>query len=134
MEIFRADEVPSSHTNGTAEKRWHYGSVAEPFRIVLTEIPPGHIQNEHKHDHLLDVVYVLEGQVHIYQRDGDKLREEILNAGDVACFKPPEFHNVANKGTASARTLTLKMIRDTTIPLDVLDKLFKSDWIGYIGE
>jgi quercetin dioxygenase-like cupin family protein len=134
MDIFRADKAPFSHTNGTAERRWHYGSATQGFRIVVTEIPPGHVQNEHRHDHLLDVIYVLEGQVQVYQRCDGELRKETLSAGDIACFEPPEFHNVANKSTAPARTLTLKVTKDTAVPLDVLDKLFKGDWIGYISE
>lgn len=99
--------------------------------MVITEIPPGHIQNEHKHEFLLDVIYVLEGQIQVYQRSDGQLCEETLGAGDIVCFSPPKFHNVANKCQAVARTLTLKVAQDPTLPLDVLDKLFASDWIGY---
>jgi len=134
MDIFRADKAAFSHTNGTAERRWHYGSAGQGFRIVITEIPPGHVQNEHRHDHLFDVVYVVEGEVHISQRCAGVLREEALRAGDIACFEPPEFHNMANKSSAIARTLTLKVPKDSTIPLEVLVKVFENDWIGYVGE
>jgi quercetin dioxygenase-like cupin family protein len=134
MDIFRVIEAPFSHTNGTAEKRWHFGSAAQGFRIVVTEIPPGHVQNEHRHERLLDIIYVLEGQIQVYQRRDGELREETLQAGDIVCFEPPEFHNVANKSAALARTMTLKMTRDSTILPEALDHLFDSDWIGYNSE
>ena len=132
MKVFRADEVPSAQINGTAETRLYYESATQGFRIVVTTIPPGHVQNEHRHEYLLDIIYVLEGQVQVSQRSDGILLEETLGKGDMVCFSPPVFHNVANKGTEPARTLTLKMIADTSFSPAELEKLFKTDWIGNV--
>jgi quercetin dioxygenase-like cupin family protein len=133
MKVFRVDEVPSAKINGTAESRLYYESPEQGFRIVVTTIPPGHTQNEHRHDYLLDIIYVLEGQVQVSERSGGIFLEETLECGDMVCFMPPAFHNVANKSTETARTLTLKMVTDSGISPDEFVKLFKTDWIGNVG-
>ena len=132
MKVFRAAEVPFAQTNGTAETRLYYESAAQGFRVVVTTIPPGHVQNEHRHEYLLDIIYVLEGHVQVSQCTDGILLEETLGEGDMVCFSPPVFHNVANKGTEPARTLTLKMIADVSISPAELEKLFKTDWIGNV--
>ena len=67
------------------------------------------------------------------ERSGGIFLEETLECGDMVCFMPPAFHNVANKSTETARTLTLKMVTDSGISPDEFVKLFKTDWIGNVG-
>ena len=103
MKVFRADEVPSAQTNGTAETRLYYESPEQGFRIVVTTIPPGHTQNEHRHVYLLDIIYVLEGQVQVSERSDGILLEETLGEGDMVCFAP----SVTMQGGASPESIII---------------------------
>lgn len=133
MEIFRKDEVPTRRVPGDPEVRWYYTAADEAFKIVVTHLPPGHVQNEHRHDHLLDIVYVVEGQIRVYERREDGISDAILSAGDLACFAPPYTHNTANLSATAAITLTLKILEQSSPPLDFIKGIFDRDWIGYDG-
>jgi quercetin dioxygenase-like cupin family protein len=131
MEIFRRESLPVINMNGSDETRRYYEFSHRGFVIVETCIPPGHVQNEHRHDQLLDIMFVLEGEIRVSQREDGIVHEETLNEGDMICFAPPVFHNVANVSNEPARTLTLKMRADSTRSAQDLARLFKSDWTGY---
>lgn len=132
MEILRCADVPFQNPGKGDEMRRYYELAHRGFRIVETLMPPGHVQNEHRHDQLLDILFVLTGQVTIAQRTNGVLREEILSAGDLVCFSPPFFHNVVNKSDQPARTLTLKMTAADVESGQAMAELFRTDWIGYV--
>jgi quercetin dioxygenase-like cupin family protein len=131
MEILRDGAVPVVRMEGSGEYREYYQSSQHGFRIVVTHFPAGHVQNEHRHNYLLDITYVLEGAVQAIERREGILSEVTLNSGDLVCFAPPLFHNIANRGNAPARTLTLKMLRDRSISSEKFERLLEDDWIGY---
>jgi quercetin dioxygenase-like cupin family protein len=131
MEILRGGDVPFKRSESSAETRRYYELAQHGFRLVETQMPPGHVQNEHRHDQLLDIILVLEGVVQVTQREDGVIREDILHAGDMACFSPPFFHNIANPSEQPARTLTLKIRADSGLSPDAVAKLFQTDWIGY---
>jgi quercetin dioxygenase-like cupin family protein len=131
MEILRRNEVPFKNPGKGAEMRRYYELPHRGFRIVETLMPPGHVQNEHRHAELLDIMLVVEGEVAVTERTNDVLHEETLREGDMICFSPPSYHNVTNKSGAPARTFTLKMSGRTDRPAEEIAELFRTDWIGY---
>lgn len=133
MEILRKNAVPTNHINGSDEIRRYYESSTGTFRIVVTHIPPGHVQNEHRHEHLLDIIYVVDGKVDVSERRDGTLTEITLDAGDMACFTPPFFHNLANRGSIPATTLTLKITGNSEVSPESMKEIFEGDWIGHGG-
>ena len=79
MEILRRASVPFVTMDGGAETRRYYEQAQHGYRLVETTMPPGHVQNEHRHDQLLDITLVLEGEVRVTQRENDELHEEVLH-------------------------------------------------------
>ncbi len=131
MDIIRRGDIPLVPTDGSDETRRYYDYPRHGFRVVETCLPPGHVQNEHRHAELLDVTLVIEGEIQVTRRREGVLVEETLKEGDMVRFAPPDFHNVANKSGETARTLTLKMRRDSGLSPEALTRLFKTDWYGY---
>lgn len=131
MEILRKDEVPSNYINGSSEVRWYYESPVAPFRVVVTNVPSGHVQNEHRHKYLTEIVYVTQGRVDVSERRNGSVTEVTLGPGDMVCFSPPHFHNMANRSAESATTVTIKLIVDERVAPGQENEIFKTDWIGY---
>lgn len=131
MELFRRDEVPTRRIPGDPEVRWYYTSPSDDFKVVVTQLPPGYVQNEHRHEHLLDIIYVVAGQVDVYERCAGDIVEATLSVGDMACFLPPCSHNMINRTSEPATTLTIKIVGSKRLDPDALKGIFDRDWIGY---
>lgn len=131
MEVFKEDEVPARYIENSTEFRKYYGSSSDAFKIVITHVPPGHMQNEHSHKYLLDIVYVIEGTVRVYERANDVISSATLRAGDMVSFEPPFSHNMSNPGDVPATTLTMKIVGRKEIPEGLAEDIFDHDWIRY---
>ena len=127
MQIIRQRDAPTKELG--REQRWYYQS--EQLRVVITRIPPGHVQNEHRHEHLYDAVYVLEGEVEVSERLDGVLRSETVSAGDFVVFSPGPHHNVANRPSAPAVTLTLKFSPDLRLDAEAFNALCETDWYSF---
>ncbi|MGH2967155.1 MAG: cupin domain-containing protein [Solirubrobacterales bacterium] len=124
MEIHRYETVP--HELRGAEVRDQYDS--EHFRIVVTHIPAGHVQNEHRHTHLYDITWVVDGEVEVSERDGDVVASAVLRPGDLVVCSPGRFHNIANRSLGPATLLTLKFVRPTRLTPKQFADLCQGDW------
>ena len=129
MHIFYKSTVPS-HQLGE-ERRYYYQSNPHNFRFVLTEMPPGHIQNEHSHDVFLEIHFILAGEVEVTERVDGEVKRVVLGKGDLVCLDPPHSHNLANHSkTDPATILTLKVPEHMVTPQEFAE-LCESDWFGY---
>jgi len=117
------------------EIRWYYkdlitlfGEVV-PAKVIVTEIPPGHIQPFHTHDNVHEITVVDEGS--IMAVDSNDLKEEdrarlleigvILNQGDMVIEDPNVRHTVLNHTRDYATMTTVQVAR---IPIEK----FSADW------
>jgi len=92
-------------------------------------MPAGHVQNEHRHEELYDVTYVLEGEIEVSERANGDTRTENVASGDLVVFEPGPFHNVANRSDAHALTLTFKIARRPDLDSADFERLCETDWI-----
>lgn len=130
MQILRRDSAPMRDLGD--EERYYYQS--DQLRMVITHIPAGHVQNEHRHESLYDTTYVLEGEVEVSERVGDKLRIEQLQAGDMVACAPGTYHNVANRSDRPAKLLTLKYLKLDELSGQAFADLCERDWVGLPAE
>jgi quercetin dioxygenase-like cupin family protein len=116
------------------EIRWYYTELATgqgeaiPLKIIITEIPAGHVQPFHTHENIHEVSVVLKGQITVI--DSEDLVEEdqadikgngtILNREDVVIESPGFRHTVANFSDQPATFITHQTIRT--------DAEFVPDW------
>lgn len=124
MKVIRRQDAPSRHLG--QEQRWSY--QGEQVRVVITRIPPGHVQNEHRHDKMYDATYVLEGEVEMSERLDGELRWETVRKDDFVVFAPGPSHNIANRSDVDAVMLTLKFVRDPNIDAAFFQTLCETDW------
>ena len=94
------------------------GGKKLPFRFIITDIPPGHIQPFHKHKNLHELTIVLEGD--ILYIESDKLSESQssrnkikktgmrLSVGDLVIDDKIKRHTVANFSKSYARMITIQ--------------------------
>ena len=94
------------------------GNKKLPFRFIITDIPPGHIQPFHTHQNLHEVTIVLNGN--IWYIENEKLseiasnRSELkkkgvgLSVGDLVIDDKIKRHTVANFSRAYARMITIQ--------------------------
>jgi quercetin dioxygenase-like cupin family protein len=120
----------------TAEERTYFELPDGGIRAVITRMPPGRVQNMHRHVALLDITYVIEGEIVAIERDhtGNE-REERLEPGDWVVFSPPAYHNLRNASSdRAAMTLTIKKLRDGTYcDADTFAELCTTDWVPFSG-
>lgn len=100
------------------------------FKVVITDIPPGHIQNLHHHDVLYDVAYVLSGEVVAVGGVGAEATEVVLSTGDLVEFEPSVPHTFRNDSASMARMLTLKIAAHVGLGRQGFDRLIADDWHG----
>lgn len=125
MQIVRQPDAPSEELG--RERRWYYQS--EQLRVVITRIPSGHVQNEHRHEKMYDATYILEGEVEVSERVDDEVSCETATAGDFVVFAPGPYHNIANHSGSDAVMLTLKFVHDPDLEADAFRALCKTDWL-----
>lgn len=118
------------------EIRYYFKDVASangeklPAKIVITEIPPGHVQPFHAHDTVHEVSTVDEGEIVAIESDTleesevNFIREQgtALREGDMMVADPGKKHTIANLSKAYARFTTIQVARD--IPYEQ----FSADW------
>lgn len=124
MKVLHKSDAPAEMLGDEARRRY----TADHLRIVVTDIPAGHVENEHSHDRLGEAIWVLAGEVEISERDAGGVTTETIREGDLVVFGPGRFHNVANRSASPARMLTVKF----ATPLDLETTDF-ADWRGYDG-
>ena len=122
MKILHQSDAPLEMLGDEPRRRY----TTNHLRVVITDIPAGHVENEHRHDRLGEAIWVLAGEVEIWERDADGVTTETIGEGDLVVFSPGRFHNVANRSTMPARMLTVKF----AVPLDIETTDF-ADWRGY---
>jgi quercetin dioxygenase-like cupin family protein len=120
------------HERHGDELRDYYDSTH--FRIVVTHLPPGHVQNEHRHERLYDITWVIDGEIEISERTTDGPSSAVLHAGDLAVCEPGPLHNVANRSAMPATTLTLKIVRPADLSRAEFAELCRVDWYPATGE
>lgn len=125
--------LPSSRKNlrtmlGKAKKnkfevRYDYDLIKAagkklPFRFIITDIPPGHVQPFHTHQNLHEVTIVLDGEV--WYIESDKLSEitsdkselkkkaKKLSEGDLVVDDRIKRHTVANFSKSYVRMITIQ--------------------------
>ncbi len=125
MQIIRQIDTPSEELG--RERRWYYQT--EQLRVVITKIPAGHVQNEHRHEKMYDATYILEGEVEVSERIDGQVRHETAKAGDFVVFAPGPYHNIANQSGSEAVMLTLKFVRDPDLEAESFRALCKTDWL-----
>ncbi len=103
-----------------------------PFRFIITDIPPGHIQPFHKHKALHELTIVLEGE--IFYIESDKFSEETstkneikksgikLTEGDLVIDDKIKRHTIANFSKEYARMITIQSAKKSGTNL-------VTDWI-----
>ena len=102
-----------------------------PIKLIITEIPPGHIQPFHTHEKIHEATTVIAGKIVAIdsERLETKNQEEIFSKGtsleeDETIVEDPNIrHTVANFGEQYAVIYTIQAAR---IPFSN----FESDWIG----
>ena len=89
-----------------------------PFRFIITDIPPGHVQPFHKHKALHELTIVLAGE--IFYIESNKLSEETstkseikksgikLTEGDLVIDDKIKRHTIANFSKTYARMITIQ--------------------------
>jgi quercetin dioxygenase-like cupin family protein len=102
-----------------------------PIKIIVTEIPPGHVQPFHTHQKIHEATTVIEGSITVIDsneiKTEDKKRIEnegvVLNKWETVVEDPEIRHTVAN---LSQKYATMYTIQSARIPFEE----FKEDWIG----
>lgn len=103
-----------------------------PFRFIITDIPPDHVQPFHKHKDSHELTIVLDGSVS-YIESGElsetassksdlRKKEKKLSTGDLVIDDTNRRHTIANFSDSYARMITIQyakkkgadMIRDWT--------------------
>jgi len=100
-----------------------------PAKVIVTEIPPGHIQPFHTHDNVHEITVVDEGS--IMAVDSNDLKEEdraklleigtVLEQGDMVIEDPNVRHTVLNH-TGHYATLTTVQVSRIKV------EEFSADW------
>lgn len=103
-----------------------------PFRFIVTDIPPGHVQPFHKHKDSHELTIVLDGSVSyiesgelseiISSRSDLKKKGKKLSIGDLVIDDANRRHTIANFSDSYARMITIQyakkkgtdLIRDWT--------------------
>lgn len=100
-------------------------------QIIITEMPPGHVQPFHTHHTLHEIIYVQSGCVvavetdDLSESDSDKIREQgtLMYPGAMMINEPGGRHTMMNPDVGSwAVTVCVQTAR---IPLDA----FPADWV-----
>jgi len=89
-----------------------------PFRFIITDIPPGHVQPFHTHQNLHEVTIVLSGNVwyienntlsEIASSKNELKRKGVnLSEGDLVIDDKIKRHTVANFSRSYARMITIQ--------------------------
>lgn len=101
-----------------------------PCKIVVTEIPGGHVQPFHSHEKIHECSIVNEGSIIVIDDDGlleddkDRIRQKgiVLNAGDMVIEDPNIRHTIMNHTDVYARFTTTQVARG------MLFEKFEGDW------
>ncbi|MBI2624119.1 cupin domain-containing protein [Candidatus Parcubacteria bacterium] len=120
------------------EIRYYYRKMTSmagesvPVKVIITEIPPGHVQPFHTHLLIHEVTHVDEGEL-IAIESADLTEEdwalivtqgEVLNPGDTVLEEPGVRHTVMNRDPERYCLITTVQADRTISP-----EQFKSDWI-----
>ena len=91
--------------------------ISVPVRVIITYMPPGHVQSFHCHDVLHEVITVDQGEI-IAVEDPDlqesnlhgiRLHGEILREGDMVVQSTGVRHTIANLTDLWARTTCVQV-------------------------
>jgi quercetin dioxygenase-like cupin family protein len=118
MIIQRGVDIQISTDEQTGEVRRYH--LFDSFELIITDIPPRHVQPRHRHSQTVELYYVIVGRMTAYE--GSSSVE--LSQGEVVCIMPsPEFHTVGNQTDYPLKIATFK------VPLDARNyrEQFKQD-------
>ena len=117
------------------EIRYYYndlitnGGEAIPAKVIITEVPPGHIQPFHTHDKVYELTVINEGKLTVI--DSQALQEndieeimrqgESIEKGDMIIEDPGIRHTVMNQTDTYVVMTTIQVAR---IPFEQ----FSADW------
>lgn len=125
MNTYREIAAKVVHRDG--ERRLYY--QGEQCRVVVTTVPSGHVQNEHRHDDLYDIIWVVSGSIEASEKSEEKQFTELLGAADMVEFPPGLFHSVANRSPDPATLVCIKLRRSERTSTEEFALLCESDWI-----
>ena len=124
--------VMHARKNGM-EIRWYYRKIVTsngiqvPAKVIITEIPSGHIQPWHLHQSIHEISRVDEGRIWAIDAPETMDREEIakrgtvLSEGDMVIEDPGVRHTIANLSDEPAILTTVQV---ANIPFEQ----FNVDW------
>lgn len=128
------DSIIEQARDNNCEIRWYYTELATgqgetvPLKVIITEIPAGHVQPFHTHENIHEFSVVLKGRitvidsVDLVEEDKADIKDNgtVLNGGDAVVESPGVRHTVANFSDEPAVFITHQTIRT--------DAEFEPDW------
>lgn len=126
MHLFRKAQA-DRRALGDEERVTYQG---DQMRVVLTRIPAGHIQRAHRHEHLYDATYVIEGEVVVVEQVGDVSERSVLRTGDFVILDPGPHHTIENRSSETAELLTIKCVQRGDLTRETFEQLCADDWYG----
>jgi quercetin dioxygenase-like cupin family protein len=124
MELFRLGGA-EKRTLGAEERVTYQG---EQLRIVLTRLPPFHLQKIHRHELLFDATYVITGDVAVIEERESGRERVILCSGDFVILDPGPFHTLENASGEEALLLTIKSVRRPDLTREDFLRICEEDW------
>ena len=103
-----------------------------PAKLIITEIPPSHVQTFHVHETIHETTLVVEGELvaceseNLTERDWAEIVRtgKILSVGDVLVEEPGKRHTVMNRDPDRYCHITTYQVSRTLTP-----DQFKADWV-----
>ncbi len=103
-----------------------------PYRVIITEIPPGHVQPFHLHKNLHEMTIVTEGEIFYIESESFseseknklvfKKKGKKMKTGDLVVDDKGKRHTVANFSKKYAKMITIQSARKN---VDIVS----ADWI-----
>jgi len=104
MKILRANDIATRIHEPSGEVRKYF--LFDSFEFIVTMVPPGHVQEPHLHEQIVEFYYVIEGQMSI--KEGTEMVD--LLAGEAVCLVPNGLlHEISNQSDKPLTIATLKL-------------------------
>lgn len=100
----------------------------DQLRLVVTHIPPGHRQDAHRHERLIDATYVISGEVTAIEQADHGTDRAILTQGTFVIFEPGPHHTIENHSAQAALLLTVKCAHQADLTAEGFQHLCATDW------
>jgi quercetin dioxygenase-like cupin family protein len=100
------------------------------IRFGITTLPPSRQQTLHSHKSLTESIYVLSGEVEVYEQDGAQIRQIKLVEGDFVTFPPGPAHALGNTSNAPAAVAVVKLAFNSGLDDETFRQMCATDWIA----